>query len=266
MKFGVAAGNRRQQSASLGSGPFGRPRAIGELGPSQGRRSERPFPHWRHQSLAPGRRRVTLPGMDNSRRIAFSAKRLTLSHGHALVRAVIEFRHAKRPASRSSRFWRVAFRVCVAIAAPFILVGIFLAGALLGWPVMLVSIGVLVGLCLWRERRMPERAPEEPIDFRRALANGLVWAILLPVLLGMSLGLTWVFETFGTTAFFVCVAAIILFCIWLEHRAPVHMGGDWLSDGLIGHSTQSLPPSGTPQIGRASTVIAPSRPGTVARR
>jgi hypothetical protein len=75
------------------------------------------------------------------------------------------------------------------------------------------------------------------------------------------LGLVWLYYTFGLAAMWMAVLGIILLAIWMEGRTPVYYrDADWLG------SDPALPPSGTPQIGRASTALTPSRPGPVARR
>jgi hypothetical protein len=233
-------------------------------------------------------------GVDNSRRIAFSAKGLTLSHGRALVRAVIEFRHAKRLASRSSRFWRVAFRVCLAIAAPFIVIAIFALGAAFGWPATVGATVALVTLCVWRDRhQMPERlATLRPANVVPTNANTLVkilcyitkitdentlwnelwraWYWIRGMISGLIVlgGLIAVEELFGLAAMFIAGAAVV---VLLNRQNGGGVSADeaalLLGDSaLLPPGKPQLPPSGAPQIGRASTALTPSRPGPVARR
>jgi hypothetical protein len=186
-KFGVLRENRRQESASHGSALFGFGgdlEPIGELGAIA-----RPVvPRDLSAVEVPASCVRPTPrdnaGMDNFRHIALSAK-LTSRRGRAIMRA---FRHTKRLASCSSHnSWRI-LRVCLAIAAPFILVGVFMLGAPFGWPAMLVAIVLLVALCVWRERRLPEsRVPAHPnIDFRYAAFNAVAMIVLLAVLLATS--------------------------------------------------------------------------------
>jgi hypothetical protein len=133
-------------------------------------------------------------------------------------------------------------------------IAIFALGAVFGWPAMLAAVAALVGFCVWREHQLPKRPPE-PIDWRHDIAHTVAFTMVVIVVLPVTFGLVWVFYNLGHVALWVCVGAICWLCAWLEGRAPMG-GGDWLSDSLLGHSTGALPPSGTPQIGRASTAVA----------
>jgi hypothetical protein len=87
---------------------------------------------------------------------------------------------------------------------------------------------------------------------------------------GIVLGdLAAVYNLFGMSAFLVAAAGVILFSMRVIARTGGGGGADpkmyeWM--GVTPPGGPQLPPSGTPQIGRASTAVAPSRPGPVARR
>jgi hypothetical protein len=80
--------------------------------------------------------------MDNFRRIASSTKQITSNRSHALIRAVNSIEvwrrigfSTKRLTSNSGgscHFWRIILRACLVIAAPLILFGIFVLGAMFG--------------------------------------------------------------------------------------------------------------------------------------
>jgi hypothetical protein len=110
-------------------------------------------------------------------------------------------------------------------------------------------------------------------DIRTLWHRICFWAyfyISCSILLG---GLVALYSLFGLAAMWLGVVAIYLLHIWLLRRTPVYCG-DGSEFGLdLGGSAPilppgkpQLPPSGTPQIGRASTALTPSRPGPVAHR
>ena len=110
-------------------------------------------------------------------------------------------------------------------------------------------------------------------DFATLLRRVTFWVrfyIGCGIILG---GVVAVEEVFGLAAMWIAVAGVYLFHIWLLNRT----GGGYAGNAeemleLMGDSPPSLldkpqlPPPGTPQIGRASTALTPSRPGPVARR
>jgi hypothetical protein len=113
-------------------------------------------------------------------------------------------------------------------------------------------------------------------DFARLLRRITFWVrfyIGCSIILG---GIVAIEEVFGLPAMWIAVAGVYLFHIWLLNRT----GGGYAGNAeemleLMGDSPPSLPSppgkpqlplSGTPQIGRASRAVAPSRPGPVARR
>jgi hypothetical protein len=80
-------------------------------------------------------------------------------------------------------------------------------------------------------------------------------------------GLVAVYNLFGMSAFWLAAAGVILFSMWVIARTGGGGGADpeiykWM--GVTPPGKPQLPPSGTPQIGRASRAVAPSRPGPVA--
>jgi hypothetical protein len=113
-------------------------------------------------------------------------------------------------------------------------------------------------------------------DFATLLRRVTFWVrfyIGCGIILG---GVAAVEEVFGLAAMWIAVAGVYLFHIWLLNRTGGGNAGnaeEMLE--LMGDSPPSLPPPpdkpqlpplGTPQIGRASTALTPSRPGPVARR
>jgi hypothetical protein len=226
------------------------------------------------------------------RRIASSAKQVTSNRSRALIRAVnsIEvWRRTKRLTSgRNRHFWHIICRICLVIAAPFIFFGIFAAGAVFGWPVMLTIVGVLGAICIWHGRQLLEhpivkwqpppnagmllkiasfiaQRPLDKYDLAYYAFNAVVGTILLALTLGMVWVAYWLADNLGLGTVFVFALAVVMLCAYIEQRCtPVYMGRDWLTDRMLGHNTQQLPPpappqlppSGTPQIDRASTAIA----------
>jgi hypothetical protein len=89
-------------------------------------------------------------------------------------------------------------------------------------------------------------------------------------------GLVAVYNLFGMSAFLVAAAGVYLFCMWVIARTGGGGGADpemyeWMC--VTPPGKPQLPPSGTPQIGRASTAPTVSgrqgnnsHPGPVARR
>ena len=113
-------------------------------------------------------------------------------------------------------------------------------------------------------------------DFATLLRRVTFWVrfyIGCGIILG---GVVAVEEVFGLAAMCIAVAGVYLFHIWLLNRT----GGGYAGNAeelleLMGDSPSllpprpgkpQLPPSGTPQIGRARTALKPSRPGPVSRR
>jgi hypothetical protein len=110
-------------------------------------------------------------------------------------------------------------------------------------------------------------------DARTLLLRAVFWVYFVTrcgIMLG---GLVALYVLFGLAAMWLGVVAIYLLYIWQLQRAPVYFG-DGSEFGLdFGGSAPilppgraALPPSGTPQIGRASRALRPNRPGPVARR
>jgi hypothetical protein len=110
-------------------------------------------------------------------------------------------------------------------------------------------------------------------EARMLFWRGVFWVCSATFIGGILLGLVAVYEQFGMAAMWLAVLLLYLLYLWTEHRKPIYFGGGddmlWL-DGrkptLPPPGKPQLPPSGAPQIGRASSAVAPSRPGPVARR
>jgi hypothetical protein len=106
-------------------------------------------------------------------------------------------------------------------------------------------------------------------DARTLFRRALFWVRLYAgtgIVLG---GLVAVYDLFGMAAFWVAVAGVYLFCMWVIARTGGGGGADpemYTWTGVTPLGRQALPPSGTPQIGRASRALTPSRPRPVARR
>jgi hypothetical protein len=108
-------------------------------------------------------------------------------------------------------------------------------------------------------------------DFAPLLRRATFWVrfyIGCGIILG---GVVAVEEVFGLHAMWIAVARIYLFHIWLLNRTAggytgnaeemLELMGDRPPSLLPAPDKPQLPPSGTPQIGRASTALTPSRPG-----
>jgi hypothetical protein len=81
-------------------------------------------------------------------------------------------------------------------------------------------------------------------------------------------GLAMLIEWYGFQGMIGGVFAVYMLYLWSLRWVPVGGGADpemreWM--GVPPPRKPQLPPSGTAQIGRASTAITPSRPGPVAR-
>jgi hypothetical protein len=86
-------------------------------------------------------------------------------------------------------------------------------------------------------------------------------------------GLNAIYLLWGMAAFWVAVFGTFMFLLWLQNRTGGYGSADDAAF-LLGNAPPpslppgkpQLPPSGTPQIGRASTAITTSRPGPAAGR
>jgi hypothetical protein len=117
----------------------------------------------------------------------------------------------------------------------------------------------------WNEIRnhIRERLP--------AIVDFILFGMALTMIAVVLLGLSWLYVEYGMALFWLGVVSVCGIGLLSGRRAPVYLAED---DSRLWDDKPSLPPPGkqalplpgTPQIGRASSALTPSRPGPVARR
>jgi hypothetical protein len=117
----------------------------------------------------------------------------------------------------------------------------------------------------WNEIRnhIRERLP--------AIVDFILFGMALTMIAVVLLGLSSLYVEYGMALFWLGVVSVCGIGLLSGRRAPVYLAED---DSRLWDDKPSLPPPGkqalplpgTPQIGRASSALTPSRPGPVARR
>jgi hypothetical protein len=103
----------------------------------------------------------------------------------------------------------------------------------------------------------------------------VLFAILLVVLGATMMAIIRIFDNLGAGAMVVFVLAVVMLCVWIEGRTAVYVAGNdpfFRSNDRPQHAgAAAARPTAAAAIRHtadrsASTAIAPSRPGPVARR
>jgi hypothetical protein len=100
--------------------------------------------------------------------------------------------------------------------------------------------------------------------------RGALWVLFTAPIAAILLGLVAVYNEYGLPAMYGAVALLYLLYLGMQRGSSGYLddGSMWLGGdkALPPPGKQRLPRPGPPQIGRASTAVASSRPGSVARR